>query len=57
MLKMLKTISGESIVSKSNVFKWHKHFREGRDLNNYEMQGSPLAKGMDKNIAKSKVLV
>jgi hypothetical protein len=26
-------------------------------LNNYEMQGSPLAKGMDKNIAKSKVLV
>jgi hypothetical protein len=30
-LEMLKTVSDESAMSKSNVFKWHKCFREGRE--------------------------
>jgi hypothetical protein len=29
-LEMLKTVYGESTMSKSNVLKWHKRFREGR---------------------------
>jgi hypothetical protein len=32
-------------MSKSNVFKWHKHFREGsEDVNNDERQGAPVMK-------------
>jgi hypothetical protein len=30
-LEMLKTVYGESAMSKSNSFKWHKRFREGRE--------------------------
>jgi hypothetical protein len=30
-LEMLKTVYDESTVSKSNVFKWHKRFRKGRE--------------------------
>jgi hypothetical protein len=28
-LQMLKTVYGESAISKSNVFKWPRGFREG----------------------------
>jgi hypothetical protein len=40
---MLKTVYGESTMSKSNV-KWHKRFREGRDDVNDERQGIPTTK-------------
>jgi hypothetical protein len=30
-LDMLNTVYCESTMSDSNVFKWHKHFREGRE--------------------------
>jgi hypothetical protein len=44
-LEMLKTVYGESIMNKSNVFKWHKRFREGReDVNDGERQGAPITK-------------
>jgi hypothetical protein len=42
-LEMLKTVYDESTMSKCNVFKWHKHFREGReDVNDDERQGAPV---------------
>jgi hypothetical protein len=31
-LEMLKTVYDESTMSKSNVFKRHKRFREGREM-------------------------
>jgi hypothetical protein len=42
---MLKTVYGETTMSKSNAFKWHKRFREGReDVNNDERQSAPVTK-------------
>jgi hypothetical protein len=54
---MLKSVCGESTMSKSNVFKWHKHFREGRDVNDNEGQGAPVTKQTDENVTKIKELV
>jgi hypothetical protein len=40
---MLKTVYGESTMSRSHVFKWHKHFREGReDVNDDERLAAPV---------------
>jgi transposase len=45
-------------VNKSNILKWHKHFREGReDVNKNEKQGAPITKQMAKNFAKIRELV
>jgi hypothetical protein len=45
-------------MSKSNVFKWHKRFREGReDVNNDEKQSTPVTKRMDKNAMNVRELV
>jgi hypothetical protein len=52
--EMLKTVYGESTMSKSNAFKRHKRFREGRDVNNDEKRGPPVTKQMDENDAKIK---
>jgi transposase len=50
---MLKTVYGESNMSKSYVCKWHRRFREGReDVNNDKRQGAPVMKRMDKNVVK-----
>jgi hypothetical protein len=43
-LEMLKTVYDESTVSKSNVFKWAKHFRKGRDMNIDESQSTSVMK-------------
>jgi hypothetical protein len=44
-LEMLKTVYGASTMSKSNVFNWHKRFREDReDMNNDGRQGAPVTK-------------
>jgi hypothetical protein len=46
MLETLKTVYSESTMSKSNVFNWHKHFREGRGCaNSDERQGTPVELG------------
>jgi hypothetical protein len=39
-------------MSNSKVFKYHKRFREGRNVNVNERQGAPVMKGMDTNVAK-----
>jgi hypothetical protein len=45
MLETLKTVYGDSAVSKSNAFKWHEHFRDGgEDMNDDERQGAPIKK-------------
>jgi transposase len=55
---MFKTVSGKSVMSKSNVLKWHKRFREGReDVKDDERQGAPVTKRMDENVTKIKELV
>jgi transposase len=55
---MLKTVYGESTMSKSSVFKWHKYFKEGtEDMNDDERQGAPIMKRMDENVAKIRGLV
>jgi hypothetical protein len=52
-LEMLNTVYGESTMSKSNVFNWHEHFREGReDVNDDEGQGAPTTKRTDGNVTK-----
>jgi transposase len=57
-LKMLKTVYGESTLSKSSVFKWHKRFREGtEDVNDDERQGAPIMKQMDENVAEIREFV
>jgi hypothetical protein len=55
---MLKTVYGESTMSKSNVFKWHKRFREGREyVNDNAKQDAPGTKQMDENVVKIRELV
>jgi hypothetical protein len=45
ILEMLKAVYDKSTVSKSIVFKWHKCFREGREVvNNNEKQGALVTK-------------
>jgi transposase len=57
-LEMLKIVYGESTMSNSNVFKWHKRIREGReDVNDDERQGAPLTKRTDENVAKIREFV
>jgi hypothetical protein len=54
---MLKTVFGESTVSKSNVFNLLRHFREGReDVNDRERQGAPVMKRTDENFVKIREL-
>jgi hypothetical protein len=53
-LDVLKAVYGESIMSKSNVFKWHKRFREGsEDVNDDEGQGGPVTKRMERKCRES----
>jgi hypothetical protein len=41
--EVLNTIYDESDMNQSNVFKWRKHFRKGReDVNDEERQGAPI---------------
>jgi Mn-dependent DtxR family transcriptional regulator len=54
---MLETVYGESTMSKSNVLKWHKRFKENGDVNDDERQGAPVTKRTDKNVAKISELV
>jgi hypothetical protein len=50
-LQMLQTVYGESTMTKSNVFEWHKCFREGREnVNNNERQHAPITKSTDENV-------
>jgi hypothetical protein len=45
-------------MSKSDVFKWHKHVREGRDdVNDDEMQSAPITKRTDEKVIKVRELV
>jgi hypothetical protein len=45
-------------MSESNVFKWYKYFREGReDVNNNERQGAHIKKRRDENVTKIMELV
>jgi hypothetical protein len=51
MLEMLKTVYGESIMSKSNC---HKLFRGGReDVNDDERQGVPVRKRTERKCRES----
>jgi transposase-like protein len=55
---MLKTVYGESTMNKSNVFKWHKRFREGAEyVNDKEKQDAPVTKQTDENVMKVRQLV
>jgi hypothetical protein len=57
-LDVLKTAYDESTMSKSNIFKWHKRLREGReDANDDERQCGPLTKRTDENVARIRELV
>jgi hypothetical protein len=56
-LDMLNTVHSESNMLKSNVFKWHKCFRECRDVTVDERSGAPVMKRMDENVMKIKELV
>jgi hypothetical protein len=40
-------------MGKSNVFKWHKRFREGREDLNDERQGAPAMKRMNEMLQKN----
>jgi hypothetical protein len=55
---MLRIVYGDSAMSKSNVFKWHKRFREGReDVYDDERQGAPVRKRTNENVEKIRELV
>jgi hypothetical protein len=57
-LEMLKTLHCETIMSKSDVFKWPKRFREGTEYVIYdERQDTAVTKRTEENVAKSRELV
>lgn len=57
MSEMLQTIYAESTMSKSNVLKWNRCFKGGReDANNDEKQGHPVTKQTDENVTKIREL-
>jgi hypothetical protein len=57
-LEMLRTVCGESIMNKSNVFQCHKRFREGREnVSGDETQGALVTKRTDESVPKITKLV
>lgn len=56
--KMLQKCYGESTLSKSQVYEWHKAFSEGReDIQNLPPSGRPSTAVNDANIEKVKKFV
>ena len=48
---MLTVAYGEATLDRSNVYRWHKMFAEGReDLNDEERAGRPSTSTTDENI-------
>ena len=57
-LKMLQKCFGESILSRTQVFKWHKAFSEGREIvENLPHASRPTTSVNDDNIEKVKKIV
>ena len=52
-LKMLQKCSGESTLSRTQVFEWHKSFSEGREVvENLPHASRPFTSVNDDNIEK-----
>ena len=56
-LKMLRDVYGDSFMSRTRVFKWHKRFVEGReDVEDDPKSGRPCTSTTDTNIEKVRQL-
>ena len=57
-LKMLRDVYGDSSMSRTKVFEWHKRFVEGReDVEDDSKSGRPCTFTTDINIEKIRQLV
>ena len=57
-LKMLSNVYGDSSMSRTRVFEWHKRFMEGRkDVEDDPKSGRPCTSTTDTNIEKVQQLV
>ena len=57
-LKMLRNVYGDSSMSRTRVFEWHKRFVEGReDVEGDPKKGRPCTSTTDTNIEKVRQLV
>ena len=57
-LKMLRDVYGDSSISRTRVFKWHKPFMEGReDVEDDPKSGRPCTSTTDTNIEKVRQMV
>jgi AAA+ superfamily predicted ATPase len=55
---MIQKAYGKDAVSKSQVFKWHKAFREGReDVEDEQHLGHPSTSHTSDNVAKMKAVL
>jgi hypothetical protein len=58
MFQMIKQAYGKEALSHSAMFKWHKHFAQGRDsLKDDEHTGWPRMVGTELKIQESATLV
>ena len=56
--KLLKEVYGEDVISRTQIFKWHKHFEKGREeVEDDPKTGRPSTTRTDKNIIRVKQLV
>ena len=57
-LKMLRDVHGDSSMSRTRVFEWHKQFVQGReDVEDNPKSGRPCTSTTDTNIKKVRQLV
>jgi len=56
-LQLLRTAYGDAILSSSQVFRWHKAFKDGRESNEDEQcAGRPSTSGNENNVARVKAV-
>ena len=56
--KLLKEVYGEDVMSRTKIFKWHKHFEKGsKEVEDDPKTGQPFTMRTDENITRVKQLV
>ena len=57
-LKLLKEVYGEDMMSRTQIFEWHKRFKHGREeVEDDPKSGRPSTSKTDRNIERVKQLV
>ncbi|XP_040206118.1 protein GVQW3-like [Rana temporaria] len=56
-LALLQQAYGDHSIKKSNVFEWHKQFKEGQEGDHDDPSGQPKTQRTDTNVDRVRILV